>query len=89
VVLKQFGNSLKSEPRRVQFRHEFAQMVALVQQHSRPLGFAIEQFLPRPGLPMGPAAQDAQLAEQQLSHILETAASQHAVNRQMYCSKRR
>jgi hypothetical protein len=55
-------------------------------QHSRPPGFAIEQFLPRPGLPLGPTSQDAQLAEQQqqLSHILETAASLPEVQQRIW-----
>ena len=77
VVLEQLGNSLKSELSRVQFRHDFERMAALVRQHSGPPRSAIEQFLPLHSPPLGPAVQDAQLHEQQqqLSHILETAAS--------------
>jgi hypothetical protein len=72
----------------VQFRHDLAQVAALVQQHSRSPRFAIEQFLLRLGLPLGPAAQDAQLAEQQrqLSHILETAASLPKVQQRLRAS---
>jgi uncharacterized protein (UPF0276 family) len=77
VVLEQLGNSLKTEASRVQFRHDFGQMAALVQQHSRPPRSAVEEFLPRHLPLLGLAVQDAQLHEQQrqLSHILETAAS--------------
>lgn len=77
VVLEQLGNSLGTESSRVQFRHDFEQMAALVQQHSGPPRSAIEQFLPpRPTL-LGAAVQDELLHEQQrqLSQILETAAS--------------
>ncbi|MFD1873475.1 DUF692 family multinuclear iron-containing protein [Hymenobacter bucti] len=77
VVLEQLGNSLKTEPSRAQFRRDFAQMAALVQQPGGPPRRAAEQFLPPPLLPLGPAAQDELLHEQQrqLSHILETAVS--------------
>jgi uncharacterized protein (UPF0276 family) len=77
VVLEQLGNSLKTEPSRAQFRHDFGLMAALVQQHSHPPRQAVEAFLPLCPPLLGPAVQDAQLHEQQrqLSHILETAAS--------------
>jgi hypothetical protein len=55
-------------------------------QHSRPPGFALEQFLLRLGLPLGPAAQDTQLAEQQwqLLYVLETAASLPEVQQRIW-----
>lgn len=77
VVLEQLGTSLKTEASHVQFRRDFAQMAALVQQHNHSPRSAPNAFLPRwPALP-ALAVQDDLLHEQQrqLSHILETAAS--------------
>ncbi|WP_370549915.1 DUF692 family multinuclear iron-containing protein [Hymenobacter sp. BT559] len=77
VVLEQLGTSLKTEASQVQFRRDFAQMAALVQQHNHAPRSVPSAFLPRwPALP-ALAVQDDLLHEQQrqLSHILETATS--------------
>jgi uncharacterized protein len=78
VVLEQLGPGLRTEESRVRFRADFGRMEALVQQHRAALPpLTGNPFLPPPLPPAGPAAEDAQLQEQQrqLSDILETASS--------------
>jgi hypothetical protein len=87
-VLEQLGNSLKTEASRAQFRHDFAQMAALVRQPGGLPRSAAAPFLPPRPAPLGPPVQDELLHEQQrqLSHILETATSPGEAQQQLRAS---
>lgn len=89
VVMEQLGNGLRTEHRQNRFRQDFRKMEQLV--HKRRAGLSIYSgapFLPLQPSQPGPIVEDESLHEQQqqLSQILETAASGEEARRQLQAS---
>ena len=78
VVLEQLGNGLQTTASQAQFRQDFQQMETLVKKYRKGLSARLHHpFLPLRAFVPGPLVEDAVLhaQQQQLSQILETAAS--------------
>ncbi|HEX8504650.1 MAG TPA: DUF692 family protein [Hymenobacter sp.] len=89
VVLEQLGNGLTTERSRARFRSDFGKMERAVQRHRAGLpARAHEAFLPLLPAVSDPAPEDEalHLQQQQLTHILETAATPAEAERRLQAS---